>query len=273
MAGHVIANYLIEQGETVEALARRNLDFCKTHIADAKNLELVKKIVVSGEYDYLINCIGILNTACDKNIGDAILLNSYLPHFLANLIADTNTRMIQMSTDCVFSGKKGDYTEKDCPDGETWYDKTKALGEIDDDHNLTFRNSIIGPDINQDGIGLFNWFMKQTGDINGFEKSIWSGVTTITLAKAMHAASKQGITGLYNLVNNQKINKYELVTLFNKYMNKGLLINKVDGIVHDKSLINTRSDFSFIVPSYEEQIKEMAEWINNHRDMYRHYFS
>lgn len=272
MAGHIIANYLIEQGENVEAVARRDVKFCRTHIVDARNLGQLKETILSGQYDYIINCIGILNTACDKKIGDAILLNSYLPHFLVETIANIDTRLIQMSTDCVFSGKKGGYIENDNPDGETMYDKTKALGEINDSKNLTFRNSIIGPDINENGIGLFNWFMKQTGEVNGFEKSIWTGVTTLTLAQAMHAASKVKLSGIYNLVNNQTTNKYELLTLFNQYMGRNLIINKIDGVVHDKSLINTRRDFDFVVPSYEVQIREMSVWINNHKEMYAHYF-
>lgn len=272
MAGHVIATYLMEQGEIVETVARRNVKFCKTHIADVRNLELLKKIVLDGNYDYIINCIGILNTACERDITNAILINSYMPHFLADITFHTNTRLIHMSTDCVFSGKKGGYSENDIPDGETLYDKTKALGEVIDDRNLSFRNSIVGPDINENGIGLFNWFMKQSGEISGFEKSIWTGVTTITLAKAIYEASKIKLIGLYNLVNNKPISKYELLVLFNKYMNKDIKINRLAGKIQDKSLICKRTDFDFIVPSYEEQIQEMAEWINMHKEMYPHYF-
>ena len=90
-----------------------------------------------------------------------------------------------MSTDCVFSGKTGWYSETSSRDGETFYDRSKALGELENNKDLTFRNSIIGPDLNKNGIGLFNWFMKQEGQIYGFTKAIWTGVTTLTLAKAM----------------------------------------------------------------------------------------
>lgn len=270
MAGHLITNYLLEQGEEVEGLERRNLDYCKTHVIDATHFDEVEKLVKENDYDIIINCIGLLNQTAEDNVDAAILLNSYLPHFLAKITKDMKTRIIHMSTDCVFSGKKGHYTENDFPDGETYYDRTKALGELKDNKNLTFRNSIIGPDINVNGIGLFNWFMKQTGEINGFEKSLWTGVTTLTLAKAMHKASYEGLTGLYNLVNNEVTNKYELCTLFNKYSGHGLIINKVDGINHDKSLYRTRNDFSFVVPSYEQQVKEMFDWINNHKDLYKY---
>lgn len=272
MAGHIISNYLLEQGEEVDGLERRELDYCKTYVLDVTCFEKVKEIVEDNNYDVIINCIGILNQNAENHVDLAILLNSYLPHFLAKITKNMKTKVIQMSTDCVFSGKKGHYTENDHPDGETYYDRTKALGELNDEKNLTFRNSIIGPDINVNGIGLFNWFMKQTGEINGFEKSKWTGVTTLTLAKAMHRASYENLCGLYNLVNNEVTNKYELCMLFNKYSNKGLKINKIDGIIHDKSLYRTRNDFSFVVPSYEEQIKEMFEWINTHKELYSHYF-
>lgn len=272
MAGHMIVHYLKEQGEVVEGLEMRDLSYCKTYVMDATNFDDLNALIGNGNYDIVINCIGLLNQVAENNIDKAILLNSYLPHFLVKVTKDMKTKIIHMSTDCVFSGKRGHYTERDNPDGETYYDKTKALGELNDKKNLTFRNSIIGPDINENGIGLFNWFMKQDGEINGFEKSLWTGVTTLTLAKAMHKASYENLTGLYNLVNNKVTNKYALLILFNKYTCKGLKINKVDGIKHDKSLYGTRNDFDFIVPSYEEQIKEMIEWIDNHKNLYMHYF-
>lgn len=272
MAGHLITNYLLEQGETVEGLARYRLSYCKTHVMDVTDFNSLKKIILENNYDYIINCIGILNQKAEENVDDAILLNSYLPHFLVAVTQNIDTRVIHMSTDCVFSGKKGKYTENDFPDGETYYDRTKALGEIIDSKNLTFRNSIIGPDMNENGIGLFNWFMKQQKDINGYEGSKWTGVTTLTLAKAMHRASKEKLTGLYNLVNNDIINKYELISLFNKYTGKNLIIHKIDGVIQDKSLLRTRNDFQFLVPSYEEQISDMIKWINSHKEFYPHYF-
>lgn len=273
MAGHMISNYLIEEGEYVEGIERRELGFCKTYVLDVTNFSLLKDIVYQGEYDYIINCIGLLNQFAEENIPLAILLNSYLPHYLVEVTSNINTRIIQMSTDCVFSGKKGKYTETDFPDGETFYDRTKALGEINDKKNLTFRNSIIGPDTNKNGIGLLNWFMSQTGGLKGYQKSIWTGVSTLTLAKAMHKASYCGLTGIYNLVNNQNISKYDLLELFNKYSNKNLKIEKINGIIQDKSLYRTRDDFSFVVPSYDIQVKELYEWIDSHKEFYPHYIT
>lgn len=273
MAGHTISLYLKECGEIVHGVATRNLSFVQTYILDVTKFDDLEKLICDNDYDVVINCVGILNQFAEQNISKSILINSFLPHFLCDITKNAKTKIIQMSTDCVFSGKKGHYSEIDLPDGESIYDRTKALGEINDNKNLTFRNSIIGPDTKPSGIGLFNWFMQQTDEINGFSKSIWTGVTTLTLAKAMKSAAEKKVCGLYNLVNNSEISKYELLCLFNKYSGKNLIINKIDGVVHDKSLINTRKDFDFYIPTYDEQIKEMFSWINKHKSLYSHYFN
>ena len=127
--------------------------------------------------------------------------------------------------------------------------------------------------MNKNRIGLFNWFMKQSGEIKGYSKAIWTGVTTLVLAKAMEKATKDNLIGLYNLVKNESITKYELLKLFNKYFkNDQLTINKSDDVILNKSLTNNRNDFDFIIPSYEDMIKEMKEWVENHRELYPHYF-
>ncbi|MNC50315.1 hypothetical protein D3C75_995480 [compost metagenome] len=123
------------------------------------------------------------------------------------------------------------------------------------------------------GIGLFNWFMKQDGEINGYTKAIWTGVTTLTLAKAMEQALQENLSGLYNLVNNETISKYELLKLFNKYMKSDQIeILSNEKLSLDKSLINNRNDFSFKVPGYEAMVAELKEWIDNHKELYPHYF-
>lgn len=273
MAGHVIALYFREQGHGVMGFARRRLSYCDTVVGDAMSREDIKAIVEAADYDAVINCIGILNQYAEADPASAVYLNGYLPHYVAGLLEGRKTRLIQMSTDCVFAGNTGPYTEESFPDGRTFYDRTKALGEVEDAHNLTFRNSIVGPDVNERGIGLFNWFMKQTGRIGGYTGAIWTGVTTLTLAKAMEQALRENLTGLYNLVNNESICKYDLLQLFNKYFRDGRIDIQPDGRLQlDKSLRCTRTDFSFAVPSYEQQVKEMKEWVNAHKEIYPHYF-
>lgn len=278
MAGHTISIYLHEQGHDVTAFSKSPFPYCKNINGDAMDKAFVISMLKEGNYDVVINCIGVLNKDCDRDPSKAVYLNSYLPHLLADALSETNTKFIHMSTDCVFSGKKGSYSEDSFPDGETFYDRTKALGEVastevDDNMNLTFRNSIVGPDMKENGIGLFNWFMKQSGTINGYSKAIWTGVTTLTLAKAMERAAMENLTGIYNLVNNESISKFDLIGLFNKHMRDGKInILPSDAVNLNKSLVNNRKDFSFEVPSYEQMVIEMQEWIYNHKALYPHYF-
>ncbi|SUE34849.1 SDR family oxidoreductase [Rikenella microfusus] len=273
MAGHTIALYFKEQGHDVTAYSMRPFPWCRNIVGDAFDTGAFTAMLRDGEYDLVINCIGLLNQVADNNPSKAVYLNSYLPHLIADTLMPTKARLIQMSTDCVFAGNTGPYIETSLRDGATFYDRTKALGEVVDSRNLTFRNSIVGPDINQGGIGLFNWFMKQEGPIYGYKHAMWTGVTTLTLAKAMERASEEGLSGLFNLVNNESISKYDLLQLFNKYFRDNRIeILPSEELQLDKSLRCTRSaDFSFKVPSYEQMVAEMKEWVDRHGELYPFY--
>lgn len=272
MAGHVIAISLKEKGHSVTGLARRGLPFCDTIVADAANIGELKNTLHNGKFDAVINAIGILPKAICENPYNGIWLNSCLPHLLAGLTKGLNTRIVHLSTDCVFSGHDGgNYGETGFRSADDYYGRSKALGELNDSKNLTLRMSIVGPDINQNGVGLFNWFMRQSGEVSGYRRAIWTGVTTIALADAIDAALEQGITGVYHLVNNDKINKYELLKLFNGLRMKPVLIKPDDGYVADKSLVNTREDFRFTVRPYDEMVEAMGKWIAEHKALYPHY--
>lgn len=160
MAGHVITIRLEELGHEVEGYAREHLTYCRTTAGNAKDMQALRQLVQSGSYDYVVNAIGILNQDAEKRKTDAIYLNSLLPHALAEMTENLPTRVIHISTDCVFGGNTGPYREDALPDGRMFYDRTKALGELWDDKNLTIRTSIVGPDRRERGIGLFNWFMQ-----------------------------------------------------------------------------------------------------------------
>lgn len=272
MAGHTIAIYLKEQGHNIVGFSRKSVSYCKSITGDVTDFDNLKTIIIEGKYDTVINCIGLLNQSAEKNHANAVLLNSYLPHFLAEITKNTCTQIIHMSTDCVFSGKRGAYTEEDFPDGTTFYDRSKALGELQDEKNLTLRTSIVGPDINPNGIGLLNWFMKQNSEISGFTKAMWTGLTTLQLAKVMEIASKERVNGLYNMVYEDSISKYELLKLFNFYLkDDAVKINPFDKYVVNKSLKRTRFDFSYIIPRYDVMVKEMVVWMKSHKNIYLHY--
>jgi len=272
MAGHIISLYLKEQGHKVLGLGLTKSKYVDSIEGNAFDTEFLKKFILENKFDSVINGIGILNQFAEQNKAQASFLNSYFPHFLAEVTAKIDTQIIHMSTDCVFSGARGSYTEDDFPDGATFYDRSKALGEIEDNKNITLRNSIVGPDINSTGIGLLNWFMQQNGEVNGFTKAMWTGQTTLQLAKTMEIAAKEKAYGLFNMVPDHSVSKYDLLLLFNKYFrSNSLKINPVDGISADKSLKRTRFEFNYLIPDYEIMVKELAEWMKKHKNLYPHY--
>ena len=272
MAGHIISLYLKEKGHDVLGFDRRKSNLVNSVGGDAHDVDFLKNLITDGKFDTIINCIGVLNQFAEQDKALATYLNAYLPHLLVSVTEGSDTQVIQMSTDCVFSGKRGQYSEYDFPDGETFYDRSKALGELNDGKNLTLRNSIVGPDINENGIGLLNWFMKQKGEINGFTGAMWTGQTTLQLAKTMELAAKEKIHGLFNMVPDHSISKYDLLKLFNKHIRSNeVKISPVVGINADKSLKRTNFDFDYIIPDYEVMVIELAEWIKTHKELYPHY--
>lgn len=273
MAGHMISLYLKERGHDVSGYARQKSRFVNTVVGDATDFDLLAKTIKGYNFDSVINCVGLLNQFAEHDHSSAILINSYLPHILVKVTEETDIQIIQMSTDCVFSGKTGGYTEKSIPDGTSFYDRSKALGEIEDNKNITFRNSIVGPDIKKNGIGLLNWFMQQDSSVIGYKGAIWTGQTTLQLAKTMEQAAIYRAHGLYNMVPDHSINKYELLQLFNRYIRKKPIeIISSEGISVDKSLIRTRYEgFDYRIPDYEIMIRELAEWMQCHKGLYPHY--
>ena len=272
MAGHMISLYMKEQGHDVLGYDRSKSQLVPSVTGDAMNTMELRVLIEGTHFDSIINCIGLLNQFAEKNKAKAVFLNGYLPHFLAEATSGTDTQVIHMSTDCVFSGIRGQYTEDDLRDGTTFYDRSKALGELEDDKNITLRNSIVGPDINPNGIGLLNWFMQQKGMVNGFTGAMWTGQTTLQLAKTMEIAAREKAHGLYNTVPDHAISKCDLLKMFNQYIRDGVVqINPTDQLSADKSLRRTRYGFSYQIPDYEQMVIELAEWMRTHKALYPHY--
>lgn len=265
MLGHVVYNYFKEFGYEVYGTDINNSEI----IYDAyKNQELIEDILKDIKPNVVINCIGILNKVAEDNKVLAVKLNSLLPHYLDSLSIKYDFKFIHVSTDCVFEGTKGKYDELYLPDAHSFYGRSKALGEVNNNRSLTLRTSIVGPDSNPNGIGLFQWFMKQNENVNGYKKVIWTGVTTIELAKCMKKAIDNDIVGLNHVVNNLEISKYDLLQLFNKVFNKNININEENNTISKKTLVRTDKSYDFDVPSYEQMIIEMKEWVVNHKDLY-----
>lgn len=278
MAGHVIKNYLNNFTElfNIYDVARSELHNKPTHLLDITDFNGLNKILNSIKPDCVINCIGILNQTAEDNPDLAILINSYLPHFLEKITKDTECKIIHISTDCVFSGLKGSYVESDFKDGIGFYAQSKAIGEIENIKDLTIRTSIIGPELNESGIGLLNWFLKQKNEINGYEFAYWSGVTTLELAKFIFfvLTSSFDLNGIFHLTNNEKIDKFRLLNIFqSSFKIKDLKIIPSSKYIIDKSFINTNKDVDFSVSSYIEMISEIRDYILEHKSLYQYQIS
>jgi dTDP-4-dehydrorhamnose reductase len=266
MAGQVIKAELLKIADSIELvdIARSDKISKPTILLDVSNFDELRRIINNSNFDFVVNCIGLLNSEAEKNPDKAILINSYLPHFLEKITSDTKTRIIHISTDCVFSGSKGGYIETDFKDGKGCYAQSKALGELNNKKDLTIRTSIIGPDLNQDGIGLFNWIMKQSGEVKGFTNAYWSGVTTIELSKFIikNILKDNFPSGLIHLTNNYKISKYELLCMIKDiFQLEQLKIIQFEDYIVDKTFINTRKDLSISIPTYNEMLLKMKKWI------------
>jgi len=266
MLGHVVSVYFEEQGYDVYKTNRKKQgDYYFDPNEDIKKIE---KIITEIKPDAIINCIGLLNKYAEEHKREAVLINSYLPHYLDDLSKIYNFKFVHVSTDCVFEGTIGKYTENSFRDATSFYGRSKALGEIENTNSITLRTSIIGPDPNQNGIGLFKWFMNSEGTINGYTKAIWSGVTTIELAKQIEIALKNNLRGLYHVVNGESISKYDLLNLIKDVFSKEIEILKEENFTSDKSIIVTSNDFKFNIPTYKVMIEEMKDWIDNHKSLY-----
>lgn len=273
MLGHVVTSFMEQENLFEVHNSSYPQKFSKNSIIlDATNIEAVRELVNEIKPDILVNCIGILIKGSSSDPSNAIFLNSYFPHQLSKIMRENNGRVIHISTDCVFSGKKGSYKENDFKDARDIYGLSKALGELNNETDLTIRTSIIGPEIKEHGEGLMHWFFNQIGEINGFDNAIWGGVTTLQLAKAIIVAINKEIKGLYHLTNNKKISKYDLLLLIKQTWNiKNVLINKVEGKKVDKSLLDTNKIPEMVVPSYAEMLIELRNFMYKNKKMYEHY--
>ena len=273
LIGHQVYNYLKDSDNyELHNISYQNKIQDDTVLLDARNEQVFIDKITSISPKYIVNCIGILIDGSNADPENSIFLNSYMPHRLTRLADKINAKLIHISTDCVFSGdKKEPYIETDEKDGRGVYAKTKGLGEVVSDKHLTLRTSVVGPELKNDGEELFHWFMGQSGEVLGYTKSVWSGVTTIELAKAVKWSIDHHITGLYHVTNNSSISKYDLLQLFQKYTKKDINIKPLIGKDVNKSFIDTRLLMDYEIPSYDQMISDMVSLIANNRPLYSQY--
>lgn len=187
--------------------------------------------------DVVINCVGLVKQLSDSNNPLlAVPINTLLPHRIAYLCRLSSARFIHISTDCVFSGSKGNYVESDFPDAYDLYGRSKLLGEVDYPHAITLRTSIIGHELSGHR-SLVNWFLSQQGSVKGYVRAIFSGLPTVELAKIVRdvVLPQQELHGLYHVAS-KPINKFELLQLVAKTYGKTIVIQSSDELKIDRSL-------------------------------------
>lgn len=227
---------------------------------EAGDMEGITRIIAETGPDLVINCIGIVKQqALGKDHLASISINALFPHLLARACGQEGTRLLHISTDCVFSGNKGGYTEDDTPDCVDLYGRSKLLGEVDYPHCLTLRTSIIGPELGSQN-GLIAWFLAQENKIQGYTRHIYSGFTTVELARiiARYIISNPSLSGVYHL-SSDPISKYDLLCLVAKRYGKEIEIEPYDGTVCDRSLDSAklRRLLDYTPPSWPDMIDRM----------------
>ena len=241
------------------------VNYVRTDV-DASNFDQVTRALASIQPDLVINCIGLIkqmgHLARDPVI--SISLNALLPHRISLICRAAKIRMIHISTDCVFSGKKGNYLESDQSDAEDLYGRSKFLGEVAyPPHSITLRTSIIGREL-KTHLGLIEWFLSQKdGDtIHGYKRAVFTGFTTDELSRVImnEVILHPELTGLYH-VSSDPINKYDLLQMTNQAFGKKINILPDENFFMDRSLDSTRfrQATGYQPPSWAEMIQELAQ--------------
>ncbi|MDF2936161.1 MAG: dTDP-4-dehydrorhamnose reductase [Paenibacillaceae bacterium] len=269
MAGHVLVGYFRKRQDWEVAYTSRDRNDPHALYLDAGDEGQVTEMLDRLRPDVVINAVGILNRDAEEHESLAYQVNGILPHLLRRKQEEWGGRLVHISTDCVFSGDKGDYTEFDLPDGSSVYAISKAMGEVRHPPHLTVRTSIIGPEIRSTRIGLFDWFMSRQGVVKGYTQVYWNGVTTVQLAKSVEEMLAAGTSGLVHLTAPQKVSKYELLCLFQETFGKDDAVIEPDGqFRQDRTLRRTRNDDALLVPEYRTMLAEMRDWMESDPSRY-----
>lgn len=246
----------------------------KSIIIDVNDFDLLRDKIMEIQPNYIVNCVGILIRGSHKSVIQAIRVNALLPHYLTSFADEIGANVIHVSTDCVYSGNTGGYNESSLRDADDIYGRTKALGEIMTQPHLTIRTSIIGPELKSNGEGLLHWFLTtKESNIQGYKRVMWSGVTTLELARAIEFGIDEGMMGIWNLTNGSSISKLEILKEFNRIFfakkPKKIMVDELKA--SDKSLRTHRNDLNYEVPKYTAMFRDMRSDILHNISDYPHY--
>lgn len=233
---------------------------------DVVDFPMLTGIMKCVKPDFILNCIGVTKRRKEAEMAiHAIALNALLPHKLLEWGQNNYAKVVNFSTDCVFDGEQGNYTEESPTNATDLYGKTKALGEIRGAYALTLRSSFIGTELH-DGTELLEWFMSQTGRVKGFKNAIYSGLTTIELSRVLETIMMHhpNATGVYN-VSSDTISKFDLLLLIKEKMNLGVEIVPDETVKCNRSLDSTkfRKEFNYTPPTWEVMVDELTKNIRS----------
>ena len=228
---------------------------------DVRSLERLVEVLADFRPEAIVNCVGIVKQRpTAKESIPSLEINSLLPHRLAILCKGIGARLVHLSTDCVFSGEKGNYQESDPSDAEDIYGKTKFLGEVHDENCLTLRTSIVGRELTRKK-SLLEWFLSQSGSVKGFTNAIYTGFTTLEMSRIIETMllDYSAASGVYQ-VSSDPINKYDLLLLFRDKLGHNVEIYPDETFHCERSLDSTRfrKEFNYTPPTWESMIAELV---------------
>lgn len=269
MLGHTLLEVLAESLEVTGTVRARTSEYSVHPIlgkhplignVQIENSDTLISVIDSVRPDVVVNCTGIikqLQAAKDPLI--SITINALIPHRIAHICSTAGVRMIHISTDCVFSGKKGHYNENDVSDAEDLYGRTKYLGEVTYPHCVTLRTSIIGHEL-KGGLGLIDWFLAQKEKARGYTRAIYTGFPTVEMAEIIkdYVLPNKELKGLYH-VSSDPISKYELLRMVAEHYGKEIEIEPNDEFFCDRSMDSEifQSASGYRPPSWPELVERM----------------
>ena len=227
---------------------------------DARDPRALLTVIRGCRPDAVVNAVGIVKQRPEASSSiESIETNSLLPHYLAQACGDIGARLVHLSTDCVFSGRRGHYSEDDLPDATDLYGRSKLLGEVSGAGSLTLRSSIIGLELSRKK-SLVEWFLSQAGPVNGYRRAIYTGLTTLEMARVIERVLQSSLCGLYHVAS-APIDKYSLLCRFDALLGRNTPIVPDDGFSCDRSLDGTRfeTETGYQPPSWDAMLSELAQ--------------
>jgi dTDP-4-dehydrorhamnose reductase len=230
---------------------------------DVESPDALTRLFAEVRPEVVVNCVGLVKQLAESQDPlRAISINSLLPHRLARLCGSTGARLVHVSTDCVFTGERGNYREDDPADAQDLYGRSKHLGEVDYPHAITLRTSIIGHEL-AGAHGLVGWFLAQPGSVRGYTKAIFSGLPTVELARVVRdfVIPRPQLHGVYH-VSAAPIAKYDLLRLVGEAYSQRREIVPDDKLRIDRSLDSSRfrAATGYVPPGWAELVREMHDF-------------